>query len=130
MLHSSVELRAVQDAGPVSPALLQRLEAVETELATLGQALHQQDSRAVDHAAAALHQALAQAAVCRANCASGWRWPVARWRHSVKRWPAPPLRWTERWMCCCRAAAQARCTQRPVELTGQVMQVVLCWPSR
>jgi ABC-type transporter Mla subunit MlaD len=61
MLHSSIEMKAVQDAGAVSPALLQRLEAVEAQLAQLGQALHQQDSRAIDTAAAALHQALAHA---------------------------------------------------------------------
>ncbi len=61
MLHSSIEMKAVQDAGAVSPALLQRLEAVETQLAALGQALHQQDSSAIDQAAAGLHQALAHA---------------------------------------------------------------------
>ena len=57
MLHSNIELKAVQDAG----ALERPLQTVEAQLAALAQALHQQDTQAIDHAAAALHQALAQA---------------------------------------------------------------------
>lgn len=57
MLHSAIEMKAVQDAG----ALERPLRAVEAQLAALATALHDQDSVAIDHAAAALHQALAQA---------------------------------------------------------------------
>ena len=57
MLHSHTEMKAVQDAC----ALERPLHAVEAQLAALAQALHAQDSAAIDHAAAALHQALAQA---------------------------------------------------------------------
>jgi hypothetical protein len=57
MIHSPQELAAVQDAA----ALERPLKAVEDQLVALGTALHQQDARAVDTAAAELHQALARA---------------------------------------------------------------------
>ncbi len=58
MLTTRAEINAVQDAAA---ALERPLQAVEDQLAALGQALHQQDSAAVDVAAAQLHAALAHA---------------------------------------------------------------------
>jgi len=57
MDHSQHELRALHEAA----ALERPLKAVEDQLVALGLALHQQDVVAVDHAAAALHLALAAA---------------------------------------------------------------------
>jgi hypothetical protein len=58
MISTRAELDAVQQAAA---ALERPLLAVEEQLAALGQALHRQDSTAVDAAAAQLHTALAQA---------------------------------------------------------------------
>jgi hypothetical protein len=58
MLTTRAEHDAVQHAAA---ALERPLLAVEEQLAALGQALHRQDSAALDAAAAQLHQALAQA---------------------------------------------------------------------
>jgi hypothetical protein len=58
MLTSRAEFNAVHDAAA---ALERPLQAVEEQLAALGQALHQQDIGAVDAAAAQLHVALAHA---------------------------------------------------------------------
>ena len=57
MIHSQTELKALQEAAELE----RPLRAVEEQLSALGQALHSQDSSAVDLAAAGLHQALASA---------------------------------------------------------------------
>ena len=57
MIQSAQELKAVQLAAVLEPPL----KAVEDQLLALGQALHQQDVAAVDHAASGLHLALAAA---------------------------------------------------------------------
>ena len=57
MISTPQELKAVQQAA----ALETPLKAVEDQLIALGLALHQQDVKAVDHAASGLHLALAAA---------------------------------------------------------------------
>ena len=57
MIHSKSEINALQEAAELE----RPLQAVEEQLSALGLALRNQDSQALDRAAAGLHQALASA---------------------------------------------------------------------